>query len=60
MYINAKMILVESFPGNMVGGDERVVMGVNSSMIYLINCKNLCRCYHVPPLSTTIKKIKIK
>jgi hypothetical protein len=29
--------------------------GVNSSMIYLINCMNLCKCYNVPT-STTIKK----
>jgi hypothetical protein len=22
---------------------------VNSSMIYLIHCKNLCKCYSIPP-----------
>jgi hypothetical protein len=31
--------------------------GINSSMIYLIYCKNFCKCHNVPPLSTTIKKI---
>jgi hypothetical protein len=34
------------------------VEGVNSSMIYLIHCKNLCKCYNVPPPRTTIKKKK--
>jgi hypothetical protein len=27
---------------------------VNSSMIYLIYCKNFCKCHNVPPPSTTI------
>jgi hypothetical protein len=30
--------------------------GVISSMLYLIHCKNLCKCHSVPPPSTTIKK----
>jgi hypothetical protein len=30
--------------------------GVNSSMIYLIYCKNICKCHSVPSGSTTIKK----
>jgi hypothetical protein len=29
-------------------------------MIYLICCKNLCKCHSVPPPSTTIKEKKIK
>jgi hypothetical protein len=29
--------------------------GVNSSMIYLIYCKNFCKCHNVPPPSTIIK-----
>jgi hypothetical protein len=28
--------------------------GVNLSIIYFIHCKNLCKCYNVPPHSTTI------
>jgi hypothetical protein len=32
--------------------------GVNSSMIYLIYCKNICKCYNVSPPSITIKKTK--
>jgi hypothetical protein len=31
---------------------------MNSSMIYLIYCKNICKCHNVPPPSTTIKKEK--
>jgi hypothetical protein len=26
--------------------------GVNSRMIYLIHCKNFCKCHNVPPPST--------
>jgi hypothetical protein len=48
------MILVETVPGNNRG--KRAVEGVNSSMIYLIHYKNLCKCYNVPPSSTTIIK----
>jgi hypothetical protein len=29
---------------------------VSSSMIHLINCKNLCKSYNVPTPSTRIKK----
>jgi hypothetical protein len=29
-------------------------------MIYLIRCKNLCKCYSVPTPSTTIKNSKEK
>jgi hypothetical protein len=32
------------------------VEGVNSSMIYLIDCKNFCKCHNVSPLSTIIEK----
>jgi hypothetical protein len=34
------------------------VEGMNSSMINLINSKNLCKCHKVHPPSTTIKKKK--
>jgi hypothetical protein len=33
-----------------------MVEEVNSCMIYLIHCKNLCECHNVPPSITTIKK----
>jgi hypothetical protein len=54
MYVNGKIILVETIPGM---GRGRMVEGVNSSMIYLIHCKNLCKCYNVPPPSTTTTKV---
>jgi hypothetical protein len=41
------------------GGWKRAAEGVNSSMIYLIHCKNLCKCYNVSPPSTAIIKKKI-
>jgi hypothetical protein len=30
--------------------------GVNSSMIYLICCKNSCKCHNVPPAQQFKKK----
>jgi hypothetical protein len=42
-------------------GEERIKENdgvVNSSMMYLIYCKNLCKCHDVPPPSTTIKLLK--
>jgi hypothetical protein len=60
MYINAKMIPAETVPGIRVGGWKRAEEGVNSSVIYLIHCKNLCKCYNVPPPITTKIKNKIK
>jgi hypothetical protein len=41
MYANAKVRPVETVPGS---GEGR---GVNSIMIYLIDYKNLCKCYNV-------------
>jgi hypothetical protein len=42
MYVNAKLIPVENFqePGEGIG---RTVERVNSSVIYFIHCKNLCK-----------------
>jgi hypothetical protein len=37
-------------------GERGIVEGVNSSMIYLIYCKNFCNYHNVPLTSTTIKK----
>jgi hypothetical protein len=31
---------------------------MNSSMIHLIHCKNLCKCHNVRPPNTTIKEKK--
>jgi hypothetical protein len=49
------MIPVETVPG-IGGGMKESSGGVNSNMIYLIHCKNLCKCHNVLPSSTTIKE----
>jgi hypothetical protein len=56
MYVNAKMIPVETIPGIEREGIKESCRGMNSSMIYLVHCKNFCKCYNVPLPSTTIKK----
>jgi hypothetical protein len=38
----------------------RMVEEVKSSGIYLIHCKNLCKCQNVPPPSTIKEKKKGK
>jgi hypothetical protein len=49
MYVNGKMRIVETIPGMGGGGGWRRMMeGMNSSMIYLIYCKNFCKCYNIP------------
>jgi hypothetical protein len=52
------MIPVETVPGIRGGGMQERSGGGNLSLMYLILCKNLCKCYNVPPPSTIIKKIK--
>jgi hypothetical protein len=42
MYVNGKMIPIETVPRMGGGGAEGE--WVNSSMIYLIHCKNFCKC----------------
>jgi hypothetical protein len=58
MYVNGKMMPVETIPGWGEEVKRRMVEGVNLSMIYLIYCKNFCKCHNVPPSSTTIKELK--
>jgi hypothetical protein len=56
VYVNAKMIPVETLPG--MGGREMKDSSGGGEFkydIYLIHCKVLCKCYNVPPPSTTIK-----
>jgi hypothetical protein len=48
MHVNVKVIPFETISGMERGG-------VNSSMIYLMHCKNFCKSHNVPPPSTTIK-----
>jgi hypothetical protein len=59
MYVNRKIISVESIPC-MVGEESTKENSgrVHSSTIYLICCKNFCKCHNVSPLSTTIKTNK--
>jgi hypothetical protein len=53
MYVNAKMIPVGTISGISGRGDKED--GVNSRMIYLVHCKNHCKCYNVPTSRTTIE-----
>jgi proteasome assembly chaperone (PAC2) family protein len=41
------MILVETIPGMGKRGIKEMVERVNSSMIYLLYCKNFCKCHTV-------------
>jgi hypothetical protein len=41
-------------------GNEREQWRVNSCMIYLIHCKNICKFYSVPAPGTTINEMKNK
>jgi hypothetical protein len=38
--------------------ESRALEGVISNMIHRLHRKNLCKCYNVPPPSTTIKEKK--
>jgi hypothetical protein len=58
MYINGKIILIETAPGMGVKGIKENGGRVNSTMIYLIHYKNFCKCHNVHSPSTTIKKFK--
>jgi hypothetical protein len=48
------MIPTETIPGMRRG--RGMVEGMNSIIIFLIFCKNFCKCHNVPSHSTTIKK----
>jgi hypothetical protein len=48
MYANAKIIPVETVPGIGGQGMKDSNGGMNSSMMYLIHCKNLCKYSNVP------------
>jgi hypothetical protein len=38
--------------------EVRMIEEVNSCMIYLIHCKNLCKCHIVSPPMTIVKEKK--
>jgi hypothetical protein len=44
--------------GAFIENRKIMMKGVNSSMTYLIYCKNNCKCHNVPPLNTTKNKKK--
>jgi hypothetical protein len=55
VYVNTKTR--PAIPGMGEGGKRRIMVeGVDSSRMYLIHCKNFCKCHNVPPPSTAIKK----
>jgi hypothetical protein len=59
MYVNEKMLSVETIPEMGGGGDDKEVGGgANSIIIYLIYCNNFCECHNVPPTNITVKKKK--
>jgi hypothetical protein len=49
------MISVETIARIRGWGIKKSVKRVNSHMIYLIYCKNFCKCHSVPSNSTAIK-----
>jgi hypothetical protein len=51
------MTLVETVPG-IRRGEMKESSGGFEFRIYLVHCKNLCKCYNVSPSSTTIKHKK--
>jgi hypothetical protein len=52
VYVNGQMIIVEAIPGMEVKEHGKMMDGVNPIMMYLIYCKNFCKCYHEPPPRT--------
>jgi hypothetical protein len=57
MYINAKMIPVETISVMLGGGHKGESQGgVNSWVVYLIHCKNFCKCHNIHLLNTIIKE----
>jgi hypothetical protein len=55
MYVNGKMRPAETIPGLGEGEESRMVEEGNSSMMYLIYCKNICKNHNIPPPSTILQ-----
>jgi hypothetical protein len=53
MYLSGKIISAKTVPGMGRVESRRMVEGVNSSMIFLIYCKNFYKCHNEPPPNTT-------
>jgi hypothetical protein len=58
MYVNGKMIPVETIPGMVGRGIKENDGGGNIRIVYLIHFKNICNCYSVPLPNTTIKNLR--
>jgi hypothetical protein len=61
MYVNGKIISVETIPVI----EERMMKkngrrGEFKLYVYLICCKNFCKCHNVPPSSTIKKRMSIE
>jgi hypothetical protein len=48
MHVNGKIRPIETIP-EMRGKKGEMMEGVNSTMIYLIYCKNFCKCHNASP-----------
>jgi hypothetical protein len=59
LYVNAKMIPVETITGKRGRIKEEEWKGINSSTIYLIYDKNFYKYHSVPSLSTTKKNMVV-
>jgi hypothetical protein len=55
-----KLYLLKLFHEWGEEGIKKSGRGVNSSMIYLIDCKNFCKCHNVPPPSTIKIILKVR
>jgi hypothetical protein len=55
MYVNGKMIILETILGIVDGGLKENGGWGESNTIYVVYCKNFCVCHNVTP-STTIKE----
>jgi hypothetical protein len=49
MYVNAKMRPVETIAGMGGGVMKENGGGSKFNMLYLINCKNFCKCHNTTP-----------
>jgi hypothetical protein len=57
MTVNGKKTHVETISGMGKGGKKKNFGGVNSNMIHVIYCKNLCKCHNMTyPVNNKINK----
>jgi hypothetical protein len=56
MYVNGKIMFVETIPAMGKQEIKKNGGGVNPNKTYLIYCKSFSKCHKVSPSSTTINK----